>query len=295
VIQSITTGAPALNVGGSHNIVIVGVTLTGGSQGLRVARGSEVRTDGLTSQNNQGSGVVDLDHSVLRMANATLIHNGAAGIRIDSSTVTFEGNMIIGNNVGNGIDGAAARISLFDTAGANSIRNNGGIGIVLADGSRGHVIGNTTVQANSSFGVLVIHTSTLNLVNATVDGNGDTGIDVQETSHGELGHNTVTNNRSATLGGGIRVGENSDISIDGGMAISGNTGAGVQAELGGVLVSTGGNTITGSGADGVLVRRMGIARFFNADTINSLTCDNTALVIGNLSAVANVRCSKIEK
>jgi len=297
-IQSRSTGAPAINVGSSHNIVIAGVTLTGGSAGLRVARGSEVVASDLRSHDNQGQGVV-VDHSFLRLSAASLDHNGAAGIRVDSSSAALDGAMTVEDNGGSGIVGGAARINLGDGAGPNSIRNNGGSGISLGDGSRGDFNGNTAIQGNAGFGALVFHASTINLFGAVVDSNGDTGVNVQETSHGELGSDVISNNGAATSGGGIRVGENSDLYIDGGIGITGNTGIGVQAELGGVLSSVGGNTISGNSGDGVLVRRMGLARFFAPDAISgnggwSLTCDSTALVVGDLTGVTNVKCSHIE-
>ncbi|HKA86041.1 MAG TPA: right-handed parallel beta-helix repeat-containing protein [Haliangiales bacterium] len=300
VINATGTGASAINVGGSKNINISGVELTGGVFGLRVARGSEVVASDLRSHDNQFAGVRVVDHSQLRLSSATLDHNGAAGLSVDSSVVALDGAMTIANNTGTGIAGGAARISLSDAAGANSISNNGGAGIGLADGSRGNFVGNTTIQGNGGAGAQLIHTSTLNLFGATVDANGDTGINVQETSHGEISNVVVSNNGFSTTGGGVRAGENSDVFLDGGVGITGNTGFGAQAELGGVLSSLGGNVITGNTLDGVRVRRMGLAHFFAPDVISgnggdALVCDKNSLVVGDLTGISKVKCSNIEK
>ena len=272
-----TADLPVANVSGSRNIVISGFTLTGGSVGLRVARASEVAVDNLQSHGN-ATGISVQDGSLLRLNGAVNVHG----------------------NTGNGIVGAASRIVLSDGAGSNSIADNGGDGVVLADGSKGNFLGVTTIHGNGAGGVSIVRTSSINLFGAVVDSNGGTGVNVQETSHCQLGSNTISNNGAAASGGGIRVADNSDLYLDGGVSVTGNTGIGVQAELAGQLSSVGGNTITGNTLEGVRVRRMGLAHFYAPDVITgqggtALTCDSTSLVVGDLTGVSKVKCSNVEK
>jgi len=276
-IVSDSTTVPVITVSGSHNIAITGVTLTGGGVGLRVARGSVAAASNIKAQGNAHS-----------------------GITVDSSFLQLEGAIVSQNNGGNGIFAAGARIFLSDEEGPNILGNNGGNGIALADGSKGSFLADTTIQGNGGAGIVVFHTSFLVLAGATVDGNGDTGVDIQETSHGELASCTISNNGGVTAGGGLRVADNSDLYIDGGIAVTNNTGVGVEAELDGQLSSLGGNTIAGNTRDGVRVRRMGLGHFFAPDVIvgnggHAVVCDDTSLVVGDLTGISKVKCSNIDR
>lgn len=91
--------------------------------------------------------------------------------------------------------------------------------------------------------------------------------------------------------------DHSDAYIGGGMDISGNTGIGVLIDMGSVFNSLGGNTINNNSDDGVVVNDLSVLKFAAIDTITgngklSLECDNNSLVVGDISTLKKVDCSK---
>jgi hypothetical protein len=224
-IDATGTGLPVINIARSHNIFIDGLTLTGGSVGLRAGRGSSINASNVRSHDNQAHGVLVSRNAVLLGSVMQLDHNGGAGIRVDYGVASLD-NMTIEDNAGNGVVGAAARINLLaDYDDPSWISRNGGSGIALTSGSRGNFAGpSIAVEGNAGKGVLTAGVSAMNLFAATVTNNGDTGIDVRGKSHGGFGDLVVSDNGDATNGGGIRVAHHSDVSIDGNVSVTGNGG-----------------------------------------------------------------------
>jgi hypothetical protein len=223
-IDATGTGLPVINIARSHDIVIDGLTLTGGSVGLRAGRGSSINASNVRSHDNAAHGVLVTRNSILVGSVMQLDHNGGAGIRLDSGAASLD-NMTIEDNAGNGVVGAAARISLLaDHDDPSWISRNGGSGIALTSGSRGNFAGpSIAIDANSGKGVLTAGASAMKLFAATVTNNAETGIDVRGASRGEFGDLVVSGNGDATKGGGIRV-AHSDISVDGNVSVTGNGG-----------------------------------------------------------------------
>src|SRR5439155_2440566 len=138
-----------------------------------------------------------------------------------------------------------ARVNIFGDVGVEYvIRNNGFNGVSAGNNATVSISGAGFIQNNGFNGVGARHNSTLTVDSAVIEGNGQWGIDVGETSHGEVvGPLTVRNNgtpANAGNSGGVRAVENSDVYIDGGVQISNNNGPGVLVDIGGVLSSLGG-------------------------------------------------------
>jgi len=139
-----------------------------------------------------------------------------------------------------------------------------------------------------------------------IESNGDNGIYLGETSHGEAGGATIRNNGTdpASPNGrdGIHTVENSDFYLDGGMTITGNAGHGVYVDYASLLSSLGGNTISNNGIDGAFIHANGTGHWWVTDTITgnadaAIVCDSTSLVTGDISGVnsKDVKCSRVER
>lgn len=280
-IEGAVNTLPVVLVDRSRAVNMRRLALTGGGAGLRVFR-SEVATADLTSENNAFNGMVAVADSHLELVSAVVRNNGATGV-------------------------VAADGSLVGIFGATVIENNRASGVLIINNSSGPVVGNPAlgghrIQNNGDFGVILFHSSTIDLFNARVTGNAASGVRIAETSHAEMGSNTITGNgaQSTSFPGGLVVSENSDVFV-GRSEISNNTGPGVLVTANATLSSTGGNTISGNTAEGVRLRRHAVGQSFAADdamTNNGeadLACDTTSLAAGDLTGAARIRCAQIER
>ena len=282
----------ALSVFGSHGITIIALNLTGAQHGLFIGQGSTVSADSIRTFNND-RGIEIFDNSFFRGTNIESHDNLASGFRINASTVWLDSI----KSEQNGSSGITATASHIDLHGTNVISKNTRDGILM-DGSQVNLAGITTSAENHEFGIVVQNGSTLFTTSTTINANPGGGINVQSTSHATFVNGSVTNNGGGTGGGGIHVGDNSDVYLNGTVNVTNNTGAGVQVELSSVFSSLGGNQISTNTGDGVLVRRMGMAHFFAPDTMvgnggASVACDTTTLVVGDVSSLARVRCPRV--
>lgn len=205
VLNGANSALPALNVRGK-GIAIQGLTITGGSDGIHVNRGSNAVVNNNTIQNTHGNGVV-----------------------IDELTFAVITNNLIQNNPGAGVfvtEASTARIGFnsdADTsAAANTIQSNSLGGIVISNRSSARIVGNT-ISANAGAGVSVSHDSQADIASNTVNGNSGDGIHVMDNSAVQIGEETGSsifesaNGGSSNTGVGIRC-------IDGGV-VSGRQGS----------------------------------------------------------------------
>jgi len=141
----------------------------------------------------------------------------------------------------------------------------------------------------------VIHTSNLIMSEGIINNNTGIGVHCGETSHCEWGGGATQINGNG--GGGIEITDHSDAYIDGGIDISGNTGTGILVDLSSLLNSLGGNTINNNTEHGIEVNNLSVLKFAAIDTITgntdkSLVCDNESLVVGDISTLTKVSCSR---
>ncbi len=204
-INGPNSGSPTMNIRGK-GILIQGFTITGGSNGVYVNRGSNAVINNNTIQNTSGNGVQvdELAFSVL--TNNTIQNNPGAGVFVSEASTAR-----IGFN------------SDADTsASPNTIQNNGVGGIIVSNGSSARVIGNV-IQNNTGAGVLVTRDSLVDIANNLIDLNTGNGITVTENSGVNLGEDT---------GSTIFELPNSSVSNNGGFGYRCNSGSYVDGRAG---------------------------------------------------------------
>ncbi len=288
-----------LAITGSQRIGIQNLTFDGG-RGALVNDNSRVDFTSVTIQNSTGIGLTSID-SLVHIADSTVQNSTRSGISIgggtfyvDSdvtgTTVTNNGRIgiaiITGHLILNGGDGVTPGTQ-------NVISNNGTSGVEVADNAEADISGDNRIINNQGpFGLIVIHTSSVNMSDGTISSNAGVGAHCGETSHCEWsGATTIDSNGK----GGIEITDHSDAYIDGGIDISGNTGAGVLVDLSSLLNSLGGNTINNNTDDGIIVNTLSVLKFAANDTVTgngklALECNNGSLVSGDVSAYKPKKC-----
>jgi len=185
--------ANVIDIGDSRRVSISGFTINGGA-----------------------NGVVCFDASLCRFSGNTVQGSANYGVIVNESQATFNGDTLQ-NNGGRGL-------SVIDRGTADafgiSVQGNGD-GIVLNSGAY-IVIGNSTIQNNQRFGILVSNHSTVRCLPCTITSNSNDGVRLQKESEGhfDFGGNTLTGNGGA----GVTLLDLSFASFDPGDIITGNLG-----------------------------------------------------------------------
>ena len=296
-IQFGTPTARLLRVSDSQRIFIQGITFTG-SRGISVFDNSRVNFDSITVQNSGSLGFTSTDSQV-HLSNSTIKNSARSGISVNGGTFDLDGGVTISGNARTGISASIARLRLNGGDGTpgteNVINNNAGVGVSVANSATAEIGGDNRISNNGgSYGLLVIHTSTLIMSDGIINNNTGIGVRCGETSHCEWAGATQINGNG---GGGIEITDHSDAYIDGGIDISGNTGTRVLVDLSSLLNSLGGNTINNNTEHGIEVNNLSVLKFAAIDTITgnadkSLVCDNESLVVGDISSLKKVSCSR---
>jgi len=148
-----------------RDITIRGFVITGGDDGIEVARGGSATIDGNVVFNTANFGI-----SLVHDASATIVNNmvhdnANAGIAVSSNSSAWIGfvsfrdaapsaNLITNNGRQLGGNGIVARRGSNTVIAGNTISNNTGNGIRISESSYARVVGNT-VDANHQNGILV--------------------------------------------------------------------------------------------------------------------------------------------
>ena len=296
-VQSVNPNARLLVVFDSQRISIQGITFSG-SRGVLVNDNSRVNFDTITIQNSGNVGLTSFDSHV-HLFNSSIINGARSGININGGTFDVDGGVTVSGNARSGIVASIARLRLNGGDGTpgteNVISNNTGSGVSIANSATAEIGGDNRITNNGgAYGLIVIHTSNLIMSEGTISNNTGIGVHCGETSHCEWSGGTQINGNG---GGGIEITDHSDGYIDGGITISGNTGTGVLVDLSSLLNSLGGNTVNNNTGDGIEVNNLSVLKFAGIDTVTgnadrSLECDNESLVVGDISSLRNVRCSR---
>jgi parallel beta-helix repeat protein len=209
-IDGPSSSSPAVNIRGK-GIVIRGFTITGGSVGIDVNRGSNVFIDGNTIENTGGAGILLQEGTFGGIINNTIQNNPGAGI------------VVSGNST--------ARIGFSEesdtVASENTIQGNA-IGVEVTNGSSAWIVGNE-ISDNTGDGVLVTRRSSADISSNAINSNGGDGVEIRDNSVVQLGEDS---------GSSIFASPNS--------TSSNNTGVGVRCATGGVADGRRG-TLTGTG------------------------------------------------
>ena len=296
-VQSVNPNARLLLIFDSQRITIQGITFNG-SRGVLVNDNSRVSFDTTTVQNSGNVGLTSIDSQV-HLFNSSIINGARSGINVNGGTFDVDGGVTVSGNGRNGIVASTARLRLNGGDGTpgteNVINNNTGVGVSVANSATVEIGGDNRITNNGgSFGLIVIHTSTLIMSDGIINNNTGIGVRCGETSHCEWSGTTQINSNG---GGGIEITDHSDAYLDGGVVISGNTGTGVLVDLSSLLNSLGGNTVNNNTGDGIEVNNLSVLKFAGIDTVTgnadrSLECDNESLVVGDISSLRRVRCSR---
>ena len=291
-----------LTIDGSSRLTLYGIAFTGG-RGIGIFNESTVFASGLTIQNSNRQGVQVFD-SLLQLDTTTIANNGRNGLYVDGSTVSLNGGVTLRDNGRYGvIAGSSSKFTASDGGPGfpNVFQNNQAGGVGADGGCYLNLAGDNRILNNGSYGILILHTTTLYLTGgAQVSGNAGPGLHIGETSHGEFTQITVQNNGTGTGSPGIEIVNNADGYIDGDVQISGNGAQGILVDWSSVLASLGGNTISGNMAEGIFVHANGTVNFIARDSVAGngnadLACDTTSLVSGDISGIANVKCARVER
>jgi CSLREA domain-containing protein len=231
-LPSLSAGGVTIDAG-ANQVVLDGSLSPGGDPPL--AYGLRINSDdniifGLVIEGFAGDGILIEGGSGNQIGGTgadegNLIHlNGGSGIVLDAAGSQASPNVIQGNLIGTDAIGT-------------SVEANGGVGIVLRNGSEFNVIGGTTSTAAN-----------------IISGNNGGGVLIDDSSD-----NTIEGNR---------------IGLDGGTGVTGlgNGGAGVRIENGGGNNQITNNAISASAGDGVIItgsddnavtdNRIGLDAFF---------------------------------
>ena len=292
-----------LAIDNSQRISIQGITFDGG-RGVIVDENSSVNFNTITIQNSAGIGLTSIDSQV-HIANSTIqnstrsgISTGGGNFYVDSdvtgTTITGNGRLgiavLTGHLILNGGDGVTPGTE-------NVISNNTGSGVEVANSAEADINSDNRIIGNhGSFGLVVLHDSSVFMSDGTISNNTGVGVHCGETSHCEwAGATKIDNNGN----GGIAIVDHSDAYLDGGIDVSGNTHNGVYVDLSSLYNSLGGNTINNNTGDGVLLEAMAVAHYTGNDTMTGnanspLECDSTSLVVGDVASLGKIKCKNVQ-
>ena len=196
-----------------------GASITDPSNGsidvIDIADSRRVSINGFTI-NGGASGVVCFDASLCRFSGNTVQGSAGYGVIVSEAQATFNGDTLQ-NHAGRGL--SVINRGTVDASGIG-VQGNGD-GIVLNSGAY-VVIGNSAIQSNQRFGILVANHSTVRCLPCTITNNSSDGVRLQKESEGhfDFGGNTITGNGGA----GVTLLDLSFGSFDPGDVVTGNLG-----------------------------------------------------------------------
>ena len=295
---------PAVLIGRARGIVLRGLTIRGGRNAVLAQGRSEVTLEAVTIE-DAGTGLAvfqaDVTAGGSTVEQSVTITSCGSGVVIDDGSLTSNGFLIVENNSQNGIDATQARIILrgLSSGGApatvNSIRNNGGSGLLIRSGSTADLVGKNSIDGNQRNGILAIGGAvsfrTVGGIGTVIENNRVSGAAFLFNASGTFAGATIRNNGSAgePLSSGMTASQNATI-LASRTAITGTAGAAVNAYDGG-MVRLREMTMSGNIEEPLRVRTGGIAELQGGNVFETaekleVTCDSTAILFGE---GANVR------
>ncbi len=171
IINAPSGASPAVNIRGK-GILLQNFTITGGSNGVSVNRGSNAVLNNNVFQNSTGDGVIVDELAFAVLTNNIIQNNPGAGVFISESSTA---------RIGFNADSETV-------ASPNTIQSNG-LGIVVINGASARIVGNN-INNNSGDGVQVLRDAHADIASNTISGNGGDGIEVGENSFVQLGEDS---------------------------------------------------------------------------------------------------------
>jgi Right handed beta helix region len=268
--------------------------------GFVVQEGASADIENSTFQQNGGSGITAAAHSTLTLATFPTqrirsTSNGYTGINVDGSFLQVNfGTVTIEHNAGPAILVTGGRLLIF---GDGNLYQDNGEGVDLFNGSSALFFGQNLIRNNGAVGLQVDGSSADflggTLQNGTPDGTvieGHTLLGANITGSSEVtfnGAHKIHNNGSS--GGdpeflsGIRI-SRSSTTLEGGTQVANNVGPGILADFSSGLEIIPDVSILQNGQGGIHLLHMSVAELAGPSLIiQSISCDSTSLLFGNLS------------
>lgn len=321
-IQSdLPSAGVVVNIAGSRSITLRRLVVSGGSRGVFVSASRNVQLDACVLENNAFSGLLMQDDSLVTIsgpspAQSSIVrNNGSVAISVDGGQLNVGPNLIVENNVGQAMSTIGARVA-FNAGNSENIMRNNGAGLSL-NTSVVTFNAQNMIQNNGPFGVRVTGGEFFaiervlpdgSVRSLVVEGHGDVGLLLNVRSEGGLfGRHKIRNNGAAPSGllpaAGVQVFSNSAFQIGNGAEVTNNSGPGILADLNSTVIfgfqtDTLPAVVTGNTSEGLRLTMLSTARFFKPTTLSggekdSIFCDGTSVVSGDLTGILNVNC-KIE-
>ncbi len=191
-ISAPSNTSPAVNIRGK-GILLQNFTITGGSNGVWVNRGSNAVLNTNVIQNSTGNGVLVDELAFAVLTNNTIQNHPAAGAFVSEHSTAR-----IGFNADS------------DTVASPNVIVDNLIGVIIANGSSARIVGNT-IQNQTGDAIQVLRDSHAEISSNQIFTNGGDGIEVGENSFVQLGEDSGTSifespnaSTNANLGFGIR-------------------------------------------------------------------------------------------
>ena len=304
--SAVGTDGNVMTIQGSTAIQLVQLGFTGGTNGIRIQRNSEVSVRACTiSGNNQGVAVrenstVLLDgdlisgnanngvlaqSSTLTIQGSTFENNGFRGITLRLSRAVFQGfngtNIVQGNGEGIGLVNQSS--AEFDAP--NFIQNNQ-IGLEVGDGSSARLLGDVAPDGNP--------------IPNVITGNSFIGLNGFAGQSFLLGATQITNNGfgGRAFHAGVRVDDNASFlaSGTGDIQVANNSGPGIAVTAGG-NVDVAGIVVSHNSEDGINLVGNAQVTFLppNTNVLDgnggaAINCDSTSVFAGDKTGVNKVAC-----
>lgn len=319
IIQGGGTGI-LLNQSSSVTLANVIVQRNSGD-GLDMQMGSTMVVESSSFQDNGGTGMsIGAGSNVTIATNPDekirVLRNGRDGIDVDSSFfgVNF-GTLDVENNGGAALlqtGGRTTFLADISTTGGNLFQGNGE-GLDILDSGSALFVGRNVIHNNGDAGVQVMGSSVRfegagvypdgTPAIAVVSGHNILGVNVIRMGEVTMnGPHQIQNNGSLVadpaLRGGIRL-NRASLALQNGVQVTGNSGPGIRADQN-TGTSMSNVTISGNTEEGVHVDRQSVAGFAQPLFIGgngggSISCDSTSLLFGDLTGVAGINCTRIER
>jgi hypothetical protein len=296
---------PVVRVEGPHDLTLVHVALSNGSDGLAVRGPAFVDTYGIVAENNSANGVSVEGGAMVALAEPALINNGGRGLNMSASTAEMYGRAfwlqgkpclvsgngrtgmfvsrsvfkgadgcVVENNQMRGVIGVGGHVEFGAFRTEAVIRGNQG-GALLVEGTEATFWGGVVIQDNGPFGLHMERQSQAGFHECcgkpapVVEGHTETGVTASQ--HSQLyfkGASRVRNNGTAgaPLSAGLRVDGNSAAFLDGGAHVDNNAGPGVLVDLNSSLDAQS-STIQGNAGEGIRVLHQSVAHVSSASSV----------------------------
>jgi hypothetical protein len=269
-----------ITIDGARRVVVIGLTITGGRNGIEGREGAGFAVINSTIQSSGRAGIL-VQGSSAQIDGNTIRSHPLNGVRVDggratitNNTIELNGEMIHPTVVNGGgitvVNAGSALIGLTDNGDerGNLVQNNPGDGVSVSTGSGATFRGNRLLT-NGRYGLLVTRAHASLEGNNLIDGNGGTGLFViaaavfQAPRSGALPAlvDTISNNALAGTTGltrdGIGVFDNSVVDLRGAV-VSGNAFAGINVSTNSTVrlrtsEASAVTTITGNVGNGISV------------------------------------------